>query len=111
MTQHDDASRLRHMLDAACKAVEFSAGKNRGSLDSEEQLVLSLTRLIEIIGEAARNVSLDMRSEHPEIPWSDIVGTRDRLTHGYFEVDYDIVWQIVSSDLPKLIPQLKKLVA
>lgn len=110
MTQHDGASRLRHMLDAAQKAVEFSAGKNRGSLDSEEQLVLSLTRLIEIIGEAAKNVSADMRSKHPEIPWSDIAGTRDRLTHGYFEVDYDIVWQIVSSDLPKLIPQLKKLV-
>ena len=111
MTQHDDASRLRHMLDAACKAVEFSKGKNRSSLDSEEQLVLSLTRLIEIVGEAAKNVSSDMRNKHPEIPWGDIAGTRDRLIHGYFDVDYDVVWQIVSSDLPKLVAQLKKLVA
>lgn len=111
MTQHDDPSRLRHMLDAARKAVEFTSGKDRGSLDSDEQLLLSLTRLLEILGEAAKNVSLEFRQKHPEIPWKDIAGTRDRLTHGYFDVDYDVVWEIVSADLPALITQLKKLVA
>ena len=111
MTQHDDPSRLRHMLDAARKAVEFASGKGRGSLDSDEQLLLSLTRLLEIIGEAAKNVSSEFCKKHPEIPWKEISGTRDRLTHGYFDVDYDVVWKIVSDDLPILITQLKKLVA
>ncbi|MDO8730553.1 MAG: DUF86 domain-containing protein [Candidatus Omnitrophota bacterium] len=46
-----------------------------------------------------------------EIPWKDIAGTRDRLTHGYFDVDYDVVWEIISADLPALVTQLKKLVA
>jgi len=109
MTQHDDPSRLRHMLDAARKAVEFTSGKDRSSLDSEEQLLLSLTRLLEILGEAAKNVSPELRQKHPEIPWKDIAGTRDRLTHGYFDVDYDVVWNIVSVDLPVLIPQLQKI--
>lgn len=107
MSQHDDLSRLRHMLDAARKAVEFVKGKDRGSLDSEEQLSLSLTRLIEIIGEAAKHVSPKLRSQHPEILWDDIAGTRDRLTHGYFDVDYDVIWEIVSADLPRLILQLE----
>ena len=111
MTQHDDPSRLRHMLDAAQKAVEFASGKDRGSLDSDEQLLLSLTRLLEILGEAAKNVSPELRQKHPEIPWKDIAGTRDRLTHSYFDVDYDVVWEIVSADLPVLITQLKKLAA
>ena len=111
MTQHDDTSRLCHMLDAARKAVEFSSGKDRGSLDSDEKLLLSLTRLLEIIGEAAKNVSPELCKKHPEIPWKDIAGMRDRLSHGYFEVDYDIVWKIISDDLPALIAQLKKLVA
>ena len=111
MTQHDDPSRLRHMLDAARKAVEFTSGKDRSSLDSDEQLLLSLTRLLEILGEAAKNVSPEFRQKHPEIPWKDIAGTRDRLTHGYFDVDYDVVWEIVSADLPVLITQLKKLAA
>jgi len=108
--QHDDVSRLRHMLDAARKAVEFSKGKDRGSLDSDEQLLLSLTRLLEIIGEAAKNISSDLRIRQPEIPWKDIAGTRDRLSHGYFDVDYDIVWNIVSNDLPFLISKLEKIV-
>ena len=108
MTQHDDPSRLHHMLDAARKATEFSAGKSRSSLDSDEKLVLSLTRLLEIIGEAAKNVSPEFCRKHPEIHWKEISGTRDRLTHGYFDVDYDIVWQIVSADLPVLVRQLQK---
>ncbi len=111
MTQHDDPSRLHHMLDAARKAVEFTSGKDRSSLDSDEQLLLSLTRLLEILGEAAKNVSPELRQKHPEIPWKDIAGTRDRLTHSYFDVDYDVVWEIVSADLPALITQLKKLAA
>ena len=82
-----------------------------GLLDINEMLALAVTRLIELIGEAARRVSSDLRLRHPEIPWSLIVGTRDRLAHGYIEVDYDIIWRIVTGDLPPLIVQLEKLIA
>ena len=105
-----DEDRLRHMLDAARKAVEFVAGKDRGHLDRDEQLSLALIRLLEIIGEAATNMSSDFCQAHPEIPWKRIAGTRNRLIHGYFDIDFDILWQIVTTQLPPLISQLEKIV-
>ena len=108
MQQLDDAARLRHMLDAALKAVEFIEGRNRGDLDTDEQLTLSLTRLLEIVGEAAGKVSEQGCKSCPEIPWPQVVGMRNRLIHGYFEVDLDEIWRTVQEDLPLLISQLQK---
>ena len=71
---------------------------------------LALVRLLEIIGEAARGVSIGLSQHHLEIPWSEIAGTRDRLIHGYFDVDLDVVWGIVTKDLPSLITQLGAIV-
>jgi uncharacterized protein with HEPN domain len=74
-------------------------------------LVLALTRLLEIAGEAARHISRSLQEQHGAIPWREIAGTRDRLIHGYFDVDLDIIWEILSEDLPKLIPHLRKAIA
>lgn len=95
------------MLDAAEKAVSFVAGRTRADLDDDEQLALALVRLIEVLGEAASRVSETFREEHPELPWQAMRGARNRLIHGYFDVDYDVVWQIVSIDLPALIVKLR----
>lgn len=108
MRQPDDVARLRHMLDAALKAVQFVRGRNRGDLDADEQLTLSLTRLLEIIGEAAGKVSEQGCKFYPEIPWPQVVGMRNRLIHAYFEVDLDEIWRTVQEDLPLLIAQLQK---
>jgi uncharacterized protein with HEPN domain len=98
------------MLDAARRAREFAQGRSRADLDSDEMFALALVRLLEIIGEAARGVSIGLRQHHLEIPWSEIAGTRDRLIHGYFDVDLDVVWGIVTKDLPSLITQLGAIV-
>ena len=111
MTRADDAVRLRHMLDAARKAVEFTHGKGRAELDADEKLALALVRLLEILGEAAKGVSPDFRDAHPQIPWKLVAGARDRLIHGYFEVDLKIVWEIVTRDLPPLIAELERLLS
>ena len=105
---NEDAVRLRHMLDAAKRAIDFMQGRAKSDLESDEQLSLAVVRLLEILGEAARNVSEDLRKDYPDIPWRQIAGTRDRLIHGYFDVDLDIVWQIISTDLPVLVAQLEK---
>ena len=105
-----EEDRLRHMVDAAREAVQFIKGKRRSDLDANHQLALALTRLIEVLGEAARHVSQGIRQKHSRIPWREIAGTRDRLIHGYFDVDLDILWQIVSKDLPPLISELEKIV-
>ncbi len=110
MTQGDEV-RLRHMLDAARKAVEYTRGVSRNDFAGDELKVLAMTRLIEIMGEAAKNISEETRAQNPTIPWKEIAGTRDRLIHGYFNVDLDILWQILAGDLPKLIGNLESTLA
>ena len=109
MCKDDDLVRIRHMLDAALKLIDFTKSCKRSDLDEDEKLSLSVVRLIEILGEAAKYVSESCRQQHPDIPWRDIAGTRDRLIHGYFDVDFNIVWQIVSVDLLTLVPQLENI--
>jgi len=111
MPKGKDIVRLRHMLDAAHKAMEFAQGRRRADLDTDEMLSLALIRLLEVIGEAARSVSSDCRKSYPEIPWKQIAGTRDRLIHGYFDVDMDIVWEIVTVDLPLLVVELEQMIS
>lgn len=108
MLESEDIVRLRHMLDAARKATELTKRCHRSDLDKDETLALAVVRLLEILGEAAKNVSKEYRHDYSAIPWRQIGGTRDRLIHGYFDVDLDIVWKIISVDLPALIQQLEK---
>lgn len=106
-----DAVRLRHILDAAREAVAFTQGRSRSDLDADHMLSLALVRLLEIIGEAARGISREYRQAHPEVAWSQMAGMRDRLIHGYFDVNLDVVWKTVSEDLPPLIAQLERIAA
>ena len=66
---------------------------------------------IEIIGEAASQLSETCRRQENHLPWRDIIGMRNRLDHAYFEVDVDVVWAVVASDLPALLPELEKLIS
>jgi uncharacterized protein with HEPN domain len=102
-----DAIRLRHMLDAALKARIFVQNRNRRDLETDEMLALALVRLLEILGEAAARVSPEVRAQLPAIPWRQITGARNRLIHGYFNVDLDIVWAIIQNDLPSCIGALE----
>jgi uncharacterized protein with HEPN domain len=88
------------MIDAIGKTVGLTEGKTR-DLEKNEMLTLSLVRLLEIVGEAA-DVSEGFRKEHPDIPWRSMVGIRNRLIHGYFDVDLDIVWDTARKDLPPI---------
>jgi len=99
--------RLQHMLDAAHDALSFVENRSRADLDSDRMLTLSLVKCIEIIGEAAAQVSIDWRAICSDIPWTDIVGMRNRLIHVYYDVNHDIVWQTIRQDLPNLIPKLE----
>jgi uncharacterized protein with HEPN domain len=102
-----DAIRLRHMLDAAHEALHYGAGKTAHDLQGNRVLALALIRCIEIIGEAASRVSAEVKAGHPEVPWADIVGMRNRLVHAYFEIDLAMVCDTLTVDLPPLIAQLE----
>ena len=99
------------MLDSASEAVSFVKDKTRQSLDKERQLVLSLVKLIEIIGEAASKITNECRWETPQIPWKNIITMRNRLIHAYFDIDLDILWQTVIEDLPPLIDELGRILS
>lgn len=107
-SQKADFIRVRHMLDSSLEALSFIEDKTFEELGRDRMLVLSLIKEIEIIGEAASKVSVNFQKRHPDIPWLAIVATRNRLIHGYFDIDLDIVWQTVKKDLPSLIKELKQ---
>ena len=107
MAQDKDRIRLQHMLDHANEAMQMAIGRARGDLDSDRQLNLALVRLLEIVGEAASRVSEIVRRTYPQIAWVEITGLRNRLVHGYDQVDFDILWDIIQLDLPPLVSTLK----
>lgn len=104
-----DKKRLRHILDSAREAVEFSKGIDFDAAQRNRQLQLALLRCMEIIGEAASRVSPDTRGRYPNIPWQDMIGMRNRMVHAYYDVDFNIVWRTVKEELPQLIAEVEPL--
>ncbi|MDA3639463.1 DUF86 domain-containing protein [Mycobacterium xenopi] len=102
----DDQIRLRHLTEAASKAMAYCAGRRREDLDNDELLRLAVTKLVEIVGEAAKNVSPELQAAEPGVPWAAAARMRDRLIHHYFDINIDILWQTVTEDLPKLLETL-----
>jgi uncharacterized protein with HEPN domain len=105
-----DLVRLRHILESAQKAIRFSKGKTRGDLGKDEQLTLALVQLLEIMGEAATKVTTETQNRFPTIPWRAIIGTRNRLIHGYDQINLDILWAVISDDLPPLVTELQRII-
>ncbi len=105
----DDLTYVGHMLDIARKAVAKVRGKTRKDFDEDENLRLALAHLLQIIGEAGRQVSQPFQKNHPAIPWKAIIGMRHKVVHDYLNVDEDVVWRTVTQELSPLISQLEKL--
>lgn len=107
MSKRDPEIVLRQILSYAREAVDLCRARTRADLDSDRLLNLALTRLVEIIGEAANRVPNFIRAEYSNLPWLQMIGARNRLIHGYDSVDFDILWTIVIRDLPVVIAQLE----
>jgi uncharacterized protein with HEPN domain len=97
------------MLDSAKEAVKFAAGNSRKDLDEDRKLLLAILKSIEIVGEAASKVTEACKAKNDNIPWKDIIGMRNRLSHGYFDVNLDIVWETVQTDIPDIIKALSQI--
>jgi uncharacterized protein with HEPN domain len=110
MPNPKDTVRLQHMLEAAQKAAALVGDRTREVVEEDERNVMSILWLLEVLGEAARHISPDVREAHCGIPWQQIIGTRDKLIHGYVDIDLDIVWGILTEDLPPLIAQLEQII-
>lgn len=103
---------LQHMRDAAARVQRYTHGKSQLDFTADEQLQDAVVRNIEIIGEAARNVTLnapDFTRQNPQIPWAALYAMRNRLSHGYWTIDLAVVWQVIQRDLPELKERLDQL--
>lgn len=104
----DDLVYLRHILDSIEKIQRYLQGVLKEDFDQNSMLQDAVIRQIEIIGEAARNVSEEFKEKNPEIPWLMMTGMRNKLIHEYFAVNSSIVWDTIMGDLPVLKQQIQK---
>jgi uncharacterized protein with HEPN domain len=104
----DDRARLQHMSEAIDQIAEFLNGRSAQDLETDRVLLFAIVRALEVLGEAASGVSPETRLVHLNIPWNLIVATRNRLIHGYFDIDPEIVWRTASVEVPAILPDVRQ---
>ncbi len=107
----NDRGRLTHMLEAAQEAHQFSIGHTRTTLENNRLLQLALVKAVEIVGEAASQITDEFQAKHTQIPWAQIRGRRHRLVHAYYDIDLAVLWDTVSEALPPLIAELQQIIS
>jgi len=108
--ESSNISYLWDMLDASMAIQQFLVGKTFNDYNTDRLLRGAVERHIEIIGEAARNVSADFQSKHPQIPWIKIIAQRHVLAHEYGEILVERIWRVASQRIPELIRLLDPLI-
>lgn len=93
---------LKHILEEVSFILDSTSGKDKEEITNDRILCRAIVRSLEIIGEASKKIGDEFKKSHPEIEWKKMAGTRDKLIHDYFGIDYDIVWNIITNKLPSL---------
>lgn len=99
---------LDHVLQAIALIERFTTG-GREAFFGDEMVQSAVVRQLEIVGEAVRNLSGELRARETAVPWRDIAGTRDKLIHGYFSVKLDVIWNVVVRELPSLKQHVRRI--
>ena len=100
---------LRDMIEFSNKVLSYTEGLDRDRFIAETLVYDATLRNLELIGEAATHIPGEVREAHPEIQWRRTIATRNRLAHGYLGMDDDVIWDIIRTDVPDLLPALRNL--
>lgn len=100
---------LKHILDAIADTESSLKGLSKKKFKENKDVKDATVRRIEIIGEAVKNISKELKDKHPEVEWKKIAGSRDKMIHAYFSVDLDVVWNITKKYMPKLRKQIQQI--
>ncbi|MCL5011552.1 MAG: DUF86 domain-containing protein [Candidatus Marsarchaeota archaeon] len=109
MSEHHDIFYLKHILDAITNVEESLKKLSKKHFLKNKDVRDANVRRLEVIGEAVKNISNKLKHNHKEVEWKRIAATRDKIIHHYFGIDFEIVWNIIKKDLPKLKKQVKKI--
>jgi uncharacterized protein with HEPN domain len=109
MSANRDLAAVLDILQAALQIQQSTAGVDRSQLEANTEKLAAILYWIVIIGEATKRISMSFRDQHPDVPWREMAGMRDRVAHAYDRVDLDLVWDTVQVKIPQLIAQLQPL--
>ena len=105
----DDSIYIDHILNSINRILDYISGKDQEAFEADLVTQDAVVRQLEVIGEATKRVSKELRSKNPDVPWSDMAGMRDVLIHDYIDVDLGVVWKTASEDIPNLKALILKL--
>lgn len=105
----DDRVTVAQMLDVVRRIRAIIRGQTRDAFETDEIRQLALLHLIQVLGEAASRTTAAFRDAHPELPWAQMVGMRNRIVHGYDDVDPDIVWRVATEDVEPVLAALERI--
>jgi uncharacterized protein with HEPN domain len=100
---------IQDILDYIERINEYVEGYDLNNFLGDRKTCDSVLRCLEVIGEAAKNIPDEIRGQYPSVPWRDMAGMRDKVIHGYFVVDFEMVWLVIKEDLPTIKPIIKQM--
>lgn len=109
MSVHDPRVTLRQIQEAAGRLQAICQDRTLEKLLTDWQATAALERFLEILGEAVKRLPMALRDRYPDVPWKEIAGTRDRLSHGYDDVNYQVLWDAAREDVPVLLATVEQM--
>ena len=100
---------VRDMIEFGEKVLSYTNGLDQATFIADGRTYDATLRNLELVGEAATHIPRAVRDAHPEIEWREIIATRNRVAHGYMGMDEDVIWDIIQTDIPDLLPALRSL--
>ena len=109
MKKFDDTARLGHIFDAICRIESYVSDVDKPTFMANNMMQDAVVRQLEIIGEAARNISDELIEKHSDLPWFEMRAIRNKIVHDYLEINTEIIWDTVKNDLLTLKPLIENM--